>query len=100
MIRSAAFFLAVPALAVTLGLSGCASPRAANPSAWTPNRTVASHLTPFWFGNQPGSGPGTGIPGRILARGEKVRFLRNHLGFAEVQLDDLAVGWVPRGVLR
>lgn len=67
-------------------------------ASWRPNAEVVSPFTPLWSEHPV---PGMGAPDAMLNPGEKVRLLRNHLGFSKVQLSDLRAGWVAYGtVLR
>lgn len=87
-------------LALIVGLAGCATAPATSLQAWQPNRTVSVVVAPFWREFPPDAAGLGVIPQRTLARGTRVRLLRHHFGFAEVQLDTLERGWLPRGLLE
>jgi len=79
---------------------GCAHAPAKHQAGWTANRRVAVVVAPFWTEFPPFADGLNVIPSVTLGRGTPVRFLRNHLGFAEIQLKTLERGWIPQGMLE
>ncbi|MCB1078573.1 MAG: hypothetical protein KDM63_05530 [Verrucomicrobiae bacterium] len=86
-------------LAASLSLSSCASAPATSRETWRANRQVDVVVAPFWKEFPPFAGGLDVLPNRTLGRGTPVRFLRNHFGFAEVQLESMERGWMPQGML-
>jgi hypothetical protein len=93
-------YLPLIALFLFLLPGGCAHAPAKSQAGWEANRRVAVVVAPYWREFPPFAGGLDVIPSVTLARGTPVRFLRNHLGFAEIQLRTLERGWIPRGMLE
>lgn len=93
-------FLQLSALFLCLLPGGCAHAPASTQASWEANRRVAVVVAPFWKEFPPFADGLNVIPAVTLGRGTPVRFLRNHFGFAEVQLRTLERGWIPQGMLE
>lgn len=80
-------------------LTSCATGPATSKAAWEPNRHTKPVVTPFWIQFPPKAEGLWVMPNATLPKNTPVRFLEHRRGFAQVQLDTLERGWVPRGTL-
>jgi hypothetical protein len=99
--KSPAVFLQIlAALALTMMFAGCAASPVNSRAAWEPNRKTRGTVTPFWIQFPPKAKGFFIIPNQTLPQNTPVRMIGKRRGFVHVQLENLEMGWMPRGTLK